>query len=583
MKRKIGIIIVCSLLTGFCCAQKPALNLDFEYSFYPVYFKHWSLSGDKSYVRMVDTANSYKGKQSLFVHCKNSKLAWNDHFYFYNNDFIGASAFQGKKIVTLSAWVKGDSLGKTSYATLYANIKGENKEFKYLQSDRLTTNTSNEWKKLTIELPIVGPTTGFVYGGIAQGTGKFWFDHFEISIDGQPVEDKASFISPVSTSETKWLDEQLLEIKRKNDQFNVTRKFYEAIAPASIIALGEATHGTHEFSLIKEQIISDIASKSGKNIVVVFESSFGSALKVNDYVLHGTGSIEKLLNSISNPWRTAEVRELIQWIKNFNTTHENKVMFMGCDMQWVDQEVLNLINYAKTHETELVPKLEKINKRCAYPAIMTNTPATWDSVRKDVNDLEIVFNKKQNSVSGSPVLLAKRSIQLIYQFLGLQKSINPAFRDSCMATNVSWIVENFPDRKIFIWAHNAHIANTNKKMGDFLKMKHGNQYVSVGLLTSFGTYTVVDDNSSATIAMHKPNPETYEYWFSKQRYDNWILNLYSLDQNAKYNWLKPVRSIRMIGAFAAPYEFFPRDILRSYDFLIYLENTRGANFIGLVK
>src|SRR5690606_16270777 len=104
--------------------------------------------------------------------------------------------FKNKKIVEISAYVKTDSLGPNSYATLFANIRGGG-QFKYEQSDRLYSNSEDGWHKLTVVVPVSDVSTSLLFGGIVEGTGQYWFDNFEIKIDGDYVEDIAAFTPPL--------------------------------------------------------------------------------------------------------------------------------------------------------------------------------------------------------------------------------------------------------------------------------------------------------------------------------------------------------------------------------------------------
>src|SRR6266542_314492 len=64
------------------------------------------------------------------------------------------------------------------------------------------------------------------------------------------------------------------------------------------------------------------------------EASYPESLRVNDYVLHGTGNpAEALAGMRFWTWDTQEVLALIEWMRAWNRTHERKVKFYGFDMQ----------------------------------------------------------------------------------------------------------------------------------------------------------------------------------------------------------------------------------------------------------
>lgn len=423
--------------------------------------------------------------------------------------------------------------------------------------------------------------TSLLFGGIVQGSGKFWFDRFEVSIDGNPVTDNAFFLDSPSDKQVKWMNNHLIEIKGDGNSFIIDDKIYKQLQPGSIIALGEATHGTHEFSILKNDIIRDIATRRNGKIVVAFESSFGTAITVNDYITNGTGNPEKILNNISNPWRTKEVLDLLTWIKNFNASSENKIIFSGIDLSWLSAETQVLLDYVEKYDSSLVTKVGKLHEMSSRIMWPNTQKAELDSLKTELSEIEQLLTEKPEAASMS-FSIAIHSIDIMYQFI--EKNSNPVnmyIRDSCMAENVNWLRAKYPDRLIIVWAHNGHIMNMDGRMGYHLKKRHNDDYKSIGLFTSFGTYSVFD-NGSEVVPLHLPHPETYEYWFDKQRYNNWLLNLALLDSDNKNNWLKTPRMIRSRGYAWGPTQFGAiGTIVNKFDLLIYLENTRHIDFIGL--
>ena len=61
------------------------------------------------------------------------------------------------------------------------------------------------------------------------------------------------------------------------------------IGDARIVSLGEATHGTREFFQLKHRLLEYCVSELGFTIFGI-EASYPECLRINDYVLHGTGN-----------------------------------------------------------------------------------------------------------------------------------------------------------------------------------------------------------------------------------------------------------------------------------------------------
>ncbi|MFE7115087.1 erythromycin esterase family protein, partial [Streptomyces sp. NPDC057654] len=60
------------------------------------------------------------------------------------------------------------------------------------------------------------------------------------------------------------------------------------------VGLGEATHGTREFFLLKHRLLEFLVTEMGFTVLAM-EAGASAALAVNDYVLHGIGEAADVL------------------------------------------------------------------------------------------------------------------------------------------------------------------------------------------------------------------------------------------------------------------------------------------------
>ena len=90
------------------------------------------------------------------------------------------------------------------------------------------------------------------------------------------------------------------------------------IGNATVVGLGEGTHGTREFSRMKHRIFEFLVERMGFT-VFAFEANLPEAFAVNDYILNGKGDPKVALKGLyfwtSN---TAEVLDLIEWMRRWN-------------------------------------------------------------------------------------------------------------------------------------------------------------------------------------------------------------------------------------------------------------------------
>src|SRR5436190_10469926 len=84
---------------------------------------------------------------------------------------------------------------------------------------------------------------------------------------------------------------------------------------ARVVGLGEATHGTREFFLIKYRIVRFLVEREGFTVFAI-EANLPEAAKINRYVLNGDGDPRAALAGLHFwTWDTYEVLDLIEWIR----------------------------------------------------------------------------------------------------------------------------------------------------------------------------------------------------------------------------------------------------------------------------
>src|SRR5919108_3717375 len=91
----------------------------------------------------------------------------------------------------------------------------------------------------------------------------------------------------------------------------------ERLAGARLVGLGEATHGDHESFQFKARLIRALVPQSAVRLVL-FEAGPAEMDPLDRYV---TGASDSLpMGSELHPWRTEEVRDLLVWLREWNTT-----------------------------------------------------------------------------------------------------------------------------------------------------------------------------------------------------------------------------------------------------------------------
>src|SRR5262249_53072164 len=77
-----------------------------------------------------------------------------------------------------------------------------------------------------------------------------------------------------------------------------------------------------------------------------------------------------------------------------------------------------------------------------------------------------------------------------------QMQANQVSRDTSMAANVAWILEQFPNAKVVLWAHNGHINRQPGTMGSLLADWYGKDYLPIEFAFHEGNYNAIRPNGS---------------------------------------------------------------------------------------
>lgn len=101
-----------------------------------------------------------------------------------------------------------------------------------------------------------------------------------------------------------------------------------------IVAIGEATHGSHQEQTFKISIIKDLVRGYGYNTLLL-EAYSAAIIPLNKYIQNDT--VFDIRNEMVNDsrlywtWKTDEYVDLFDWLKLYNKTSGNKVEIKGID------------------------------------------------------------------------------------------------------------------------------------------------------------------------------------------------------------------------------------------------------------
>jgi erythromycin esterase len=503
---------------------------------------------------------------------------------------------QPTKSIKLTAFIKTE---KTSVDSLgiYIGYSGIETDSVIRLKDFSLIGT-NDWKEYSVDLP-AEPNQDFYNIGVALfGEGKIWIDDIKLYVD-----DKQIYTIPPAPNfrankrELNWLKINSIPLKGEQAEsgFEDLEPLKKLIGDARIVGLGEFSHGSSEVFKMKHRLVEFLASEMGFTIFSI-EGNMPEAYRLNDYVLHGIGDPETLLKGMNFwIWNTQEVLDMIWWMRKYNTRGGIPIQFTGFDMQNHLVALENLQNFAEKYDrtfrskvdtlsvlldqlriegprtNEIKDKIALIKLKCAE--VLTYMVTNSEKISKSFSESEYKWLIQNANILNQRFELAERAYEGF------------SYRDESMTKNISWILDNNPDAKIVLWAHNTHIMKYSGMMGGFLSKKYGDEYYNIGFLSNRGTYTAKNSTMiSSNNILTEGKPGSFEYSFYKSGIPIFYFDFKQVNKNEpESKWLTNKLNFRNIGALTMENQFIPANISKLFNAIIYIDSTKASNCFNVTK
>lgn len=404
------------------------------------------------------------------------------------------------------------------------------------------------------------------------------------------------YTSHLQSQEIKnWLNKNIIPITYVTAENGLEdlRPLNKLIGDARIVELGECTHGSSEIFSMKHRMLEYLVKEKGFTIFSI-EAEMAEAYKLNEYIIRGEGDAKKLLAGMYFwTWNTQEVLNMIEWMKKYNETAQKKIMFTGFDMQIPILSIKIVRNYANTHLKTLLPIIN------SYDTIYVDNnrrkevkKETADYLLQNAKIIIDSLNDLHKNSSDTAFQWALQNAKILWEYASMRKgSIS---RDESMTQNVNWILEQNPDAKLVIWAHDDHIRKAMKfikPMGYYLDKNFVTQMIAIGFSTEEGTYTAVSRKDRKYTGLDSGNVlippcvKDIEYYFKDTKADNFIVDFRMAKQDEQSNkWISEKIEMRDIGAIAVDkYQFTDVHLNNDFDMIIFLKRTSSSKCFSITK
>ncbi len=359
---------------------------------------------------------------------------------------------------------------------------------------------------------------------------------------------------------------------------------------AQIVGLGEATHGTREFFQMKHRVFKYLVEEHGFK-VFAFEADFAECIYFDNYIKTGEGNLEQLMREKMYfwTWRTEEVRDLLEWMKNYNVgkSPDEMLHFIGVDSQTALHSPGLITEYLEWMAPDL---------------LVEAAPWLAEPIKAGYEYFDTLMDRLDARAAAGNLGGTKRDYDITRQLIRVlsqtcERKANdsdPAIRDKFMGENTLWIREFLGhDIKIAAWAHNGHISKTGygdlKNQGMYISEALGDGYKTVGFGFSTGEFTALseaDDYLMTTCIMERqPELESYNKVFHEAKYENFIFNFSDAVAGSKLDdWIHSEHTFFFLGAvFTKPgsEHYYPLILADHFDTLIYFDVSTASRILEL--
>jgi erythromycin esterase len=295
---------------------------------------------------------------------------------------------------------------------------------------------------------------------------------------------------------------------------------------ATVIGLGEASHGTQEFFDLRFRLIRLLVEEFGVR-ALGFEAPFDPLHRVDELVAAGEGDIRSLIAEIDiyRPFKTETMVDIFEWLQSFNSSRpsEDRAHVYGFDTTIIEAAANEIGPYLDRVGADIDASLhEDLDTMTTGYGSEDERQALLDSAQRVHSTVAPMVDANESAwvdaTSRQAYEYIRHRLNLIEtQLEGHQRDREGgmALRDEIMAQNVEWIHDRSTG-PIVIWGANGHLNRDRhvldqwdvdvRSMGNWLADAYGEQYCPVAFELGSGEVAALDGETGNTVEYPIPDP-----------------------------------------------------------------------------
>ena len=389
------------------------------------------------------------------------------------------------------------------------------------------------------------------------------------------------------------------------------QELIEAIGDASLVLIGEASHGTHEFYEQRAHITKLLMEQKGFHAVAA-EADWPAALRVHRYVNDDgdDDSAEASLGDFTRfpawMWRNTVMVDFIEWLKGKGAG------FFGIDLYSLHASIEAVLQYLDDIDPEAARRarhryacFEHFGhdpQEYGYASTAGIIESCEDDVVKQLLELRAKaaeYARRDGKVAEDEFFFAEQNARLTLNaeryyrsmFRGRVSSWN--LRDQHMTETIEELITHLGKRvrqpKIVVWAHNSHLGDARAtemgwqgewNVGQLVREHFAEQSYLIGFSTFEGTVTAASDwDGPAERKRVRPGMlNSYELLFHEVGEPNFWIDLRVPELQSD---LRQERLQRAIGVIYLPRterrsHYFHARLAQQFDAMIHFDVTSAV-------
>jgi erythromycin esterase-like protein len=392
----------------------------------------------------------------------------------------------------------------------------------------------------------------------------------------------------------------------------------DAIGDASLVLIGEASHGTHEFYRTRAELTKALITQRGFNIVAV-EADWPDAYRVNRWVRHASAEpdAEAALGDFTRfprwMWRNRDVVEFLEWLHTHNASNAAtaRTGFYGLDLYSLHASIDAVLTYLRKVDPAAAERARyrygcfedfgEDTQAYGYAASAGLSSSCEDDVVAQLVELRrraADYASRDGRIAADEYFFAEQNARLVrnaeeyYRSMFGGHVLSWNLRDTHMMETLEALLAHVRhttgQARAVIWAHNSHLGDARAtymgdagqlNLGQLVREKHGRQARLIGFTTHTGTVTAASnwDEPAQRKRIRPSLPDSYERLFHDVDVPQFLL---LLDDEDIRSIVSPPRLERAIGVIYRPdteriSHYFTAHLPEQFDAVMHIDETHA--------